>query len=311
MAKLILELDGGGIKGVIPAEVCAELESYLKRPLCSIFDLISGTSTGAILGCQLAAGVPAATCRDLYVKKGPELFKPRSKLNPFNWGKEKYDRVPFINAIAESFEKNSDLKIRTPLMNQMKTKFMCTSVSIVDEQTHYFKSWEDSDGKMPVLDAVARSFAAAYYFGAINDPANQQVWADGGEGVDNCTARSCFIEAVLQDWLKEGVYILSLGCGYTKPGKPYKEASKMGWVGESKFYLNLARRQSVSDQIFEIEQLEKKMHQSIVIDRVDVEIPEAWDQLDAVGHIRDFSELVLKALPQKISDVAMKIKQIK
>jgi hypothetical protein len=308
--KCILEIDGGGIKGVIPAEICAELEGYLRKPLYQVFDLISGTSTGAILGSQLAAGVPASVCRDLYVKRGPEVFKARSKWLPWNWTKEKYDRNLVLGALSDSFNLNSELKTRTPIMNQLKTKYMCTSVSIVDEQNHYFKSWEEKDGKIPVLDAVARSFAAAYYFGAINDPKNQQVWADGGEGLDNCTARSCLIEAIMQDWMKEGVYILSLGCGYVKAGRPYAEAAKMSLVGESAFYINLARRQSVADQIFEVEQLEKK-GQGVSMDRLDVEIPASWDQLDAVSHIQDFSMTVLQSLPVKISNVATKLKQFK
>ena len=214
--KIILECGGGGVRGVISAEICAEIEAYIHRPLYQVFDLISGTSTGAILGSMLAAGVPAQTCRDLYVKRGPEVFKARSKFLPWNWFKEKYDRNLVTNAMGDSFEKDSLIKLRSPLMNQLKTKFMCTSVSIVDEQTHYFKSWEDKDGKLPVLIAAARSFAAAYYFGAINDPANGQCWVDGGEGIYNCTIRPCFIESILQDWLNEGVYILSLGCGVRK-----------------------------------------------------------------------------------------------
>ena len=50
----ILSIDGGGIRGIIPAKVLAELESELKRReseknLYEHFDLICGTSTGAIL----------------------------------------------------------------------------------------------------------------------------------------------------------------------------------------------------------------------------------------------------------------------
>ena len=127
---------------------------------------------------MLASGVPASVGRDLYVKRGPEVFKPRSKWNPLNWGREKYDRTLVLNAMADSFEKYSEIKTRTPLLNQFKTKFMCTSVSMVDEQTHYFKSWEDEDGKLPALDAVARSFAAAYYLGAsLRSASSPSEWA--------------------------------------------------------------------------------------------------------------------------------------
>ena len=311
--KFILELDGGGIKGVIPAEICAEIEGFIHQPIYKIFDLISGTSTGSILGSQLAAGVSAEACRNLYVVRGPSVFKARPWYNPFNWLKEKYDRNLVLKEMSVSFVKNSPLRIPDPFMHQLFTKFMCTATSIVDEQTHYFKSWEEKDGKLPVLTAVARSFAAAYYFGAINDSVNKQVWADGGEGLDNCTIRQCLLEGLMQKWLDEGIYILSLGCGYIKPGRPYEEAAKMGWIKESMFYVNLARRQSVTDQIFEVEEVKKAIpiHGNIVLDRLDIEIPERMDKLDGVEYIRDFSGMVLMQLSGKIADVVAKIKGLK
>lgn len=307
--KYILEVDGGGIRGVIPSEVCAAIENYLHKPLNKVFDLISGTSTGAILGSMIAAGVPADICRDLYVKRGPEAFKPRPWYNPINIFKEKYDRANVLKIMAEYLSSSSQLKKSNPLMHELPTKFVCTSTSIVDEQTHYFKSWESKDGSMSVLDAVARSFAAAYYFGAINDPPNKQVWADGGEGLDNCTVRQCIIESMMQDWVRDGVYILSLGCGYVKPGRPYEEAKKMGWVKESAFYVNLARRQSAIDQIFEAKQIEKLVGNKIEIDRLDVEIPTKMDKLDAIEYIKDFQNIVLKSLPVRIAEVSEKLKR--
>ena len=56
----ILSIDGGGIRGLIPARVLAELEEEFQqkepdKKLYEHFDLICGTSTGAILaiGCLL------------------------------------------------------------------------------------------------------------------------------------------------------------------------------------------------------------------------------------------------------------------
>ena len=50
----ILSIDGGGIRGIIPAKILALAEEELKRTnhacrICDYFDLICGTSTGGII----------------------------------------------------------------------------------------------------------------------------------------------------------------------------------------------------------------------------------------------------------------------
>ncbi|MGH9262301.1 MAG: patatin-like phospholipase family protein, partial [Acidimicrobiales bacterium] len=49
----ILSIDGGGIRGLIPATVLAALEDRTGRPVARLFDLIAGTSTGGLLACGL------------------------------------------------------------------------------------------------------------------------------------------------------------------------------------------------------------------------------------------------------------------
>ena len=75
----ILCLDGGGIRGVIPAVWLAELEAELRKKkkdalLRDHFDLVAGTSTGAILACLVASGTPAADMPRLYEEFGREVF---------------------------------------------------------------------------------------------------------------------------------------------------------------------------------------------------------------------------------------------
>ena len=45
----ILSIDGGGIKGIVPAMILAEIEKITRQPICKLFNFISGTSTGGIL----------------------------------------------------------------------------------------------------------------------------------------------------------------------------------------------------------------------------------------------------------------------
>ena len=49
MAKYVLSLDGGGVRGLATSVYLFELEKRLKKPLSSKFDLVVGTSTGGII----------------------------------------------------------------------------------------------------------------------------------------------------------------------------------------------------------------------------------------------------------------------
>lgn len=82
----ILSIDGGGIRGIIPAMVLAHLEERTGKPLCECFDLIAGTSTGGILALGLTRPTVGETSRpyftakelvQLYAQEGRTIF-PRS-----------------------------------------------------------------------------------------------------------------------------------------------------------------------------------------------------------------------------------------
>lgn len=75
----ILSIDGGGIRGLIPAKVLAELERELKKqdpdkPLYEYFDLICGTSTGAILAIAISLGIPARNLVQFYKEHAQVIF---------------------------------------------------------------------------------------------------------------------------------------------------------------------------------------------------------------------------------------------
>lgn len=71
----VLSLDGGGAKGFYTLGVLNQLEALLGRqPLSTKFDLIYGTSTGAIIASLLALGKPVAEIHDLYKKHVPHIM---------------------------------------------------------------------------------------------------------------------------------------------------------------------------------------------------------------------------------------------
>ena len=70
----ILSIDGGGIRGVIPATLLDYVERKKERPICELFDLIAGTSTGGILALGLGMGLRAQDILDFYQQRGPRVF---------------------------------------------------------------------------------------------------------------------------------------------------------------------------------------------------------------------------------------------
>lgn len=81
-AKRILALDGGGVKGVLSLGMLKAVEDELRRRaggnpdfrLSDYYDLIGGTSTGAIIASGLSLGLSVDELIALYMRLGPEVF---------------------------------------------------------------------------------------------------------------------------------------------------------------------------------------------------------------------------------------------
>jgi len=110
--KRVLALDGGGVKGVLTLGMLKPLEDELRRRaggaedfrLCDYYDLIGGTSTGAIIAAGLALGLGVDELVTLYMQLGPEVF-----------GRHAGDGV----FLQSKFESN---KLRKALSSVMSTK---------------------------------------------------------------------------------------------------------------------------------------------------------------------------------------------
>src|SRR5687767_9798879 len=74
----ILSLDGGGAKGFYTLGILDEIEKNAGRPLHACFDMIFGTSTGAIIAALIARGDTVEQVLKLYKKHVPSIMKPEN-----------------------------------------------------------------------------------------------------------------------------------------------------------------------------------------------------------------------------------------
>jgi patatin-like phospholipase/acyl hydrolase len=112
----ILSLDGGGYKGMFSAAILDRLEADLDIRLADQFDLIAGTSAGAIIALGLAAGLTPAELLGFYVDRGPAIFPDRRARTPGRLVRSKYSPAPLTAALEEVFGDRTLAESRMPLL---------------------------------------------------------------------------------------------------------------------------------------------------------------------------------------------------
>ena len=233
--RRVLSLDGGGIRGIIPALVVAHLERKMDAPASELFDLIVGTSTGGILALGLALqdneGRPLLAAKSmaaLYERHGAEIFE-RSL-----WRKLRTAGGLFEEAYShEALEKILHKYFGDKKMRDCGTPVMVTSYDIERRKTVFLKSWHADHNELSCAEASRATSAAPTYF----EPVNLQ-WAeqsrtliDGGVFI-NSPAVSAYAEA-RKLFPDEPIAMLSLGTGELTRPIPYDEARTWGsalWV---------------------------------------------------------------------------------
>jgi len=305
--KKILQIDGGGIRGIIPLRVLVEIEKQV-GPLWKQFNLMTGTSTGSIICGMLASGVPAQVIYDLYTKEGKKLFKKNS------WYKSifgaKYDRSDLLKTLY-------DINIiygKGTKLGDVRTSFISTTFNGVTGRTHFQMSWDDYHRGLDLIQVIAwSSLSAVHYFGAICVPdyeynvdyqvdipytAKGAVFYDGGQGRNNCTLNECITTCVTRDYLKsDAVHILSLGTGAQKLLVPYKDAAEKGKVSELKDYMSQERQEGAYDQLHKAYTLAKHLP-NLSVYRLDSVLQPKEDQLDALDCIPAFIKYGESLIPK-------------
>jgi len=156
----VLAIDGGGIRGLIPALVLAEIESRTGRRIADLVDTIAGTSTGGILACALGKPdpLPASEIATLYVEEGPKIFD-RSLLKQITslggYLDERYSDKGLVQAL-ERYLGDTPMKAATlPLL--------LTAYDTEARAIHLLRSEGENSGASMVDAAHATSAAPTYF----------------------------------------------------------------------------------------------------------------------------------------------------
>jgi uncharacterized protein len=201
--RKILALDGGGIRGVITLGVLAALEEELRKRqrdpdlrLCQFFDLIGGTSTGAIIAAALARGMSVIEIAEFYRRFGSVAFARRRLWE--RW-RSLYGDGGLVETLKDTFGANTTLRPQhlqclLTVVTRNATTDSAWPISSNPAAKYNDVKRADCNLNIPLWQLVRASTAAPVFFPPEvvswdrNNPAKSFVFVDGGTTAYNMNA---------------------------------------------------------------------------------------------------------------------------
>lgn len=229
----ILSLDGGGIKGLFPATVLAELERRFLdgAPITGYFDLITGTSTGGIIALGLGAGLKALELAELYSRRGGDIFPERGRLRK--------NLQAARNLLLYNYERNV---LESILLDALGAKLLGDSIVRLCipafegrySEVFVFKTPHHTDYKLdrlePMVKVALATSAAPTYFRPLEH--NGFTLVDGGVWANNPIMLAVIEALVCFDIRRDQIDVLSIGCGedpYVVSEGQINSGGKLAW----------------------------------------------------------------------------------
>ncbi|CAF3777027.1 unnamed protein product [Rotaria sp. Silwood1] len=228
----ILSIDGGGIRGLIPAMWMSELERRTGMSSSSMFHMMAGTSTGAIIAAGLSLPnkigtrqprYKAADIVELYTCHSNKVFTRAPKLQSFFGYRPIY--------LAEEKKALFDEYFGDIRLSQTLTELIITAVNSGSSTTELFRHSESSinlakDYKLS--DILMCTTAAPTYFPPYN--LNNLVFVDGGVQANNPTMIA--YSKCPKNINRNDIFVLSLGTGdyVPDPLHPNSERNLLFWA---------------------------------------------------------------------------------
>lgn len=212
----VLVVDGGGIKGTMPAALLAHLEEGLGgRKISDYFDLMVGTSTGGIIVIGMGLGMSAREILSFYEDDGPAIFRrswfreqiPGQLQKVMQMFFTKYDQKPLREALVKRFSNKR--------FGDSGKRLVITSINADTGAPYLYKTPHTehykSDWRLSAVD-IALSTSAAPTFFPVHINQDGLPLIDGGLWANNpimvaLAEAHCILGHPLDD-----IRILSLGC---------------------------------------------------------------------------------------------------
>lgn len=242
--RKILSLDGGGIRGIISVEVLHRLEAILReqtgRPdlrLCDWFDMIAGTSTGAITAALLGVGHEVADVRRFYEEEA-QIFFERAGLRDRLY--HRYDAGAFTRRLQEVLGSDTTLgsdRIRTLLLLILRNSTTDSPWFLTNNPAAKFNNrrFPACNLDLPLWQVVRASTAAPTFFEPETITLGGQtfVFSDGGlTGYNNPALKAVLVGTVEPYGLSwracpDQLLVVSVGTGTPSLAQAGLEADSM------------------------------------------------------------------------------------
>jgi patatin-like phospholipase/acyl hydrolase len=231
----ILSIDGGGIRGILPAATLTELENrYTEgRSAGDYFDLIAGTSTGGIIAIALSLGMQAREVLDIYLKLGPSVFpRPQGRFLKLRerWRSIRqyrhhgYDPAPLKQELTRVLGSATIGDAQRRLCIPSFDGFTETFIFKTPHHPDYELDWKESMVTVAMATAAAPAYFPIYRERAPHSDARPasalgrriRYFGDGGVWA-NSPLMIALVDALACNKLdRRQVHILSLGTGDTE-----------------------------------------------------------------------------------------------
>ena len=239
MTRRILSVDGGGVRGVIPAVALAAMEAATGSRVRDQFSFLAGTSTGALIAGAAAAGVPAEQVVELYLNRAPRLFRRTPLVSTLRRvvAGNMYEVEELRRLIREELTDQAAAEWR---LNDVPNDIMITAKGLPDGHQWYFVKDRPGDnacrtGKLSLVDCLTASAAAPTYFqpAVVAGLEDRGPMVDGGTGVAGNPVYQACVEAFSYSagYDPADTIVVSLGTGqYFDRPRPTWLYSWLGWV---------------------------------------------------------------------------------